>query len=166
MDHLPRAVHLDRMLHRGIYSIDGEKNIKTAWTFRNVFSKLIGITPEYTRGDRIIAWSVFLYSFGYQFILTFLLVVLYNAVSPWPMKWWGYYFLVVSLIVPGIVAAISTVWFSIGGAIDLRRLFIDLKNRKDNPLDDGRVEGNMSLADKAILEEIDKEQKEKEDHQA
>ena len=160
--------NLDRMLHRGIYSIDGEKNIKTAWTFRNVFSKLIGITPEYTRGDRIIAWSVFLYSFGYQFILTFLLVVLYNAVSPWPMKWWGYYFLVVSLIVPGIVAAISTVWFSIGGAIDLRRLFIDLKNRKDNPLDDGRVEGNMSLADKAILEEIDKEQKEKEkeDHQA
>lgn len=158
--------NLDRMLHRGIYSIDGEKNIKTAWTFRNVFSKLIGITSEYTRGDKIIAWSVFLYSFVYKFIITFLLVVLYNAVSPWPMKWWGYYFLVVSLIVPGIVAAISTVWFSIGGAIDLRRLFIDLKNRKDNPLDDGRVEGNMSLADKAILEEIDKEQEEKEDHKA
>lgn len=147
--------NLDRILHRGIYSIDGEKNIKTAWNFRNMFSKLIGITSEYTRGDKIIAWSVFLYSFGYQFVLTFLLVILYNAVSPWPMKWWGYYFLVVTLIVPGLVAAISTVWFSIGGAMDLRQLFIDLKNRKDNPLDDGRVEGNMSLADKAILEEID-----------
>lgn len=151
--------NLERMLHRGAYSIDGEKNIKTAWSLRNVFSKLIGITPEYTRGDKIIAWSVFLYSFGYQFIISFLLVLLCNAVSPWPMQWWGYYFLIVSLIIPGIGAAISTIWFSIGGVIDLRRLFIDLRARKENPLDDGRVEGNMSLADKAILEKIEKERK-------
>jgi hypothetical protein len=60
------------------------------------------------------------------------------------------------LLVPGIVAAISTFWFGIGGAVDLYRLFRDLKVRIVNPLDDGRVEGHVSLADKAELEKIDK----------
>lgn len=35
-----------------------------------------------------------------------------------------------------------------GGIIDLRRMFRDLAARKDNPLDDGRVEGHVSLADR------------------
>ena len=63
-----------------------------------------------------------------------------------------------SMLVPGFVAAISTVWFSIGGLRDLRQLFRDLKTRKIDVLDDGRVEGNMSVADKARFEAIDKRQ--------
>ena len=63
-----------------------------------------------------------------------------------------------SMRVPGFVAAISTVWFSIGGLRDLRQLFRDLKTRKIDVLDDGRVEGNMSVADKARFEAIDKRQ--------
>ena len=55
------------------------------------------------------------------------------------------------------MAAITAVWFGIGGVIDLRRMFIDLETRTINVLDDGRVEGNMSLADKAQLEAVDKE---------
>ena len=39
-------------------------------------------------------------------------------------------------------------WFTAGGIIDLRRLFRDLKTRIVNPLDDGRVEGHMSVADR------------------
>ena len=46
--------NLERMLHRGIYSIDGEKHITSPWTWKNLFSKLINITPEYTLGDKII----------------------------------------------------------------------------------------------------------------
>ena len=42
----------------------------------------------------------------------------------------------------------------IGGCIDLRRLFLDLAARVDNPLDDGRVEGNISLMDRQKIEEI------------
>ena len=44
----------------------------------------------------------------------------------------------------------------IRGAVDLRNMFRDLEHRVSNPLDDGRVEGNMSLADKASLEAVDR----------
>ena len=50
----------------------------------------------------------------------------------------------------------TTVWFWIGGVIDIRRLFRDLAARKEsNPLDDGRVEGNVSLADQEQLDQRD-----------
>ena len=40
-----KPYNLDRMLHRGKYSIDGEKRIKSPWTWRSFMGKLIGITP-------------------------------------------------------------------------------------------------------------------------
>ncbi|MDD5727535.1 MAG: hypothetical protein PHV59_03130 [Victivallales bacterium] len=52
---------------------------------------------------------------------------------------------------------ISIFWFGIGGGIDLFRLFRDLKDRVVNPLDNGQVEGHVSLADKAQFEELEHE---------
>jgi hypothetical protein len=46
---------------------------------------------------------------------------------------------------------VSTVWFMIGGIIDARRLFRDLAARLDNPLDNGQVENNVSLVDRAAF---------------
>ena len=146
--------NLDRMLHRGKYAIDGERNIKIKWTLKTIFSNLIGISPEYTRGDRCIAYGLFIYSFVFQFVIMFVVVACWNLFSPWPIEWWGHYFLILQLIVPAILAAITTVWFTVGGIIDMRQLFKDLKSRKDNPLDNGQVEGHMSLADKEDLEAI------------
>ena len=150
--------NLERMLHRGKYSEDGKPAPKMDWSPRNVFAKLIGITPEYTTGDKIIAYGIFGYSFVYRFLGAFLCVVIWNAISPWPKEWWSTYFLVVSMLVPGFVAAVSTVWFTIGGLRDLRQLFRDLRHRKIDVLDDGRVEGNMSVADRARFEAIEKRQ--------
>ncbi len=148
--------NLERMLHRGKYATEGSKNITSVWTWKSVWGKLIGITPEYTRGDKVIAWSVFLYSFVYHFLITFIIVIIWNGFHPWPLEWWGYYFLVVSLVIPGIAAAITTVWFGIGSTIDLVRMFRDLRHRVANPLDNGMVEGHMSLDDKQKLENIDR----------
>lgn len=148
--------NLDRMLHRGIYNLDGDKKEQLEWSFRTVFSKLLGITKEYTAGDKFIAWAFFIYSFVYSFVLIFIVAAVWNVFSPWTTAWWGHYSLVVYLLVPGVMAAISTFWFGIGGFIDLFRLFRDLKARLDDPLDDGWVEGHVSAADKAKFEELEK----------
>ena len=129
-----KPFNLEKMLHRGEYA--DEKSIKPPAVKRSIFSRLIGITPEYTKGDRIIAYSVFCYTFVYRFIFTFIMVVIWNTISPWKPYWWDRYFLITSLIVPGIVAAISSVWFLIGGVIDLKRLFVDLRNRGDIDVND------------------------------
>lgn len=144
--------NLDRLLHRGEYSIDGEKHIKMPWTLRNTMNKLIGINPDYTRGDRFIAWSVFGYAIIYKMGFCFLFVLVWNIISPWPKEWWSHYFYITTIVITGILAIISTIWFLIGGIIDTRRLFIDLSKRVDNPLDDGSVVGHVSRADKAAFE--------------
>ena len=149
--------NLERMLHRGIYNTDGENKTREKWTLSNAFSKLIGITPEYTFGDRCIAWGVFFYSIIYKFFLAFVLVVIWNWVSPWKPAWWGHYFFITTMLIPGIVAFFSTFWFGIGGAIDLFRLFRDLEKRVANPLDNGWVEGHVSLSDKETFDKLEKE---------
>ena len=133
----------------GIYNTDGENKSAERWSWGTIKTKLLGITPEYSRGDRIIAWGVFLYSFIYQFLIVFVLVIIWNEFAPWPIEWWGHYFFITTLLIPGIVAFFSTFWFGIGGAVDLWRLFRDLEHRVVDPLDNGTVEGNVSLSDKA-----------------
>ena len=145
------------MLHRGIYDTEGKASLKTPWTIKNVFGKLIGITPEYTLGDKIIAWSVFIYCFIYQIGICFVAVLLWNIISPWPEIWWSHYFYITCILVSAIIGVVSTFWFLIGGVIDMRRLFRDLKTRKENHLDNGMVSGNVSLADQDALKKANSE---------
>lgn len=154
---MKKPFNLDRMLHRGIYNIDGDKKERLQWSFRTVFNKLLGITKEYTTGDKVIAWFFFLYSFVYSFICIFVVIIAWNVFSPWPIQWWSKYFFIVYLVMPGLMAVISTFWFGIGGFIDLRRMFRDLKTRVTNHLDNGQVDGHVSIADKARFEKIEHE---------
>ncbi len=147
-----KPFNLDRLLHRGVYDVANEYKEPFKWTPANAVKKLIGITPEYTLGDRIIAWSVFGYAIVYKFGFCFVGVLIWNMFSPWPVEWWSTYFLITSLWVTAILGIVSTVWFMIGGFIDIRALFRDLNARTDNPLDNGMVEGHVSLADKAAFE--------------
>ena len=147
--------NLDRMLHRGKYNLDGENKDTEKLTFKNAFRKILGITPEYTKGDKAIAWGFFIYSFVYQFLLVFLLVLVWNSISRWPIEWWSHYFFVVQLVVPGILAFVTTFWFGYGGIKDLIHLFRDLETRKVNHLDNGTVDGHVSLADKAELAAVE-----------
>ena len=151
--------NMDRMLHRGIYSDSGKVVEKSSLrSIRQFFLlKILGIDSQYSRGDKILAWSVFLYSFGYAFGLCFLAVVVWNKFTPWPLEWWGHYFFLKNLLVAGLVGIISTFWFGICGTKDLFKLFHDLETRENDVLDDGRVEGHISTADLAHMKQIEAE---------
>ena len=133
--------NMDKMLYRGAYSVE-ENTLKVEkTTLRNFFfTKILGIDNQYTRSDKVLAWSVFLYSFGYTFLLCCIGVIIWNWITPWPTHYWGHYFFVTHLLVAGIIALISTFWFGICGTKDLRQLFRDLQNKKTDINDNGRVE--------------------------
>ena len=99
-----------------------------------------GINEEYSTGDKCIAWSVFCYSIIYKFFFTFLVVLIWNLIDPWPAKWWAYYFVAVLVVIPGIAALVSSFWFGIGGIRDLYRFLFDLKHRDVIETDNGIVE--------------------------
>ncbi|MPM70324.1 hypothetical protein SDC9_117279 [bioreactor metagenome] len=147
--------NLERILHRGKYNVDGEAKEEIKFDLRNVFTNLLGITQDYTLGDKIISYAVFIQSFVWGFLCTFVGVVIWNAITPWPLAWWGHYFFITIIAIPLVFSVVSVFWFGIGGSIDLVRLFQDLKNRDINPFDNGQVEGNVSLADKARFEKIE-----------
>ena len=136
-----RPFNLDKLLHRGEYADKEEKErMSQAATVKvSLLNHIVGIDEEYTRGDRILAWSVFIYSIGYGLGVVFFGVLFWNLVSPWPQPWWGTYYYVTSLIVPIIVGCISTVWFMWGGIRDGIQLFRDLDRRVIDASDNGFI---------------------------
>ena len=99
-----KPFNLDQLLHRGDYADPEEKaRLKTSDAKKiSIFSKIIGITSEYTRGDRIIAWSVFCYTIVYQIILCFAVVLIWNSFST---SWAGHHiFSALALIVLWVFA--------------------------------------------------------------
>ncbi len=83
--------------------------------------------------------------------------VIWNAFCKWPKEWWATYFWFTSIFMSCLVGIVSTVWFTIGGIVDLRRLFRDLATKKDNFLDNGMVIGGVSASDLAHVKEVEGE---------
>lgn len=141
---------LDRLLHRGKWRVEGEEPPpRPPRTCRGLLRLLAGIGPEHTRSDRILSWSVVAYSYGWKFGVCFIVLVAWNAVSPWSDHAWALYFLVCYVLVQTALVAVTSVWFTVGGVVGLRQLFRDLRHRADvDPLDNGMVAGGISLADR------------------
>ena len=153
--------NMDRMLHRGIYSESGKQVEKKPFNLKTFLNKnILGIDDQYTKGDKILAWSVMIYSLGYGFLAMFVAVIIWNAIDKWNAQYWGMYFFVKQFAVVGLIGIVTTVWFAIGGTRDLFRLFKDLEEKEADELDDGRVAGNMSVADAAKMKAAEEAAKE------
>ena len=140
---------MDRMLHRGKYSVDGEHeevNLEGARGWKSM-----GIGKEFTRGDKILSFaSMFMSLFFWAvFIVGTILYLVFGATDDTWSKWW--LFRVVFAIT---ISLVVLVWFLYGGIRNLKELFQTLKTAERNDMDDGRVVGHHSLADEETFDDI------------
>ncbi|WPJ96111.1 hypothetical protein SH580_00160 [Coraliomargarita algicola] len=147
-----KPYNLDRLLHRGEYDVANEYKPPFKWTLHNALQQLVGRPRSIVIGDKVIAWSVVTYAIIYELGLCFVGVLIWNMILPWSSSQWSNYFLITSLWGTGILGIVSTVWFFLGGIIDIRKLFRDLAARIDDPLNNGMVGGHVSLVDQAAFE--------------
>jgi hypothetical protein len=58
---------MDRLFHRGKYRREGQEVIAEKSSWKTLYKFFVGIDSQYTKGDKILAWSVFIWSFGWGF---------------------------------------------------------------------------------------------------
>ena len=129
------------MLHRGEYaSKEDSLNINNL-PVRGLRA-LIGMGHEFNRRDKIL----YLATIGWTFLwaTVFISGLIYNLIFDvttvfWVNFWRCYVWLML------ILSAITTVWFTFGGMLDLKKMFILLSNMKRNDMDDGTVVDHHNL---------------------
>lgn len=139
--------NLDRMLHRGAYRREDDRSPIVAPALGQGWKRVVlGFDDQFTRGDRALSASVFVYSMG--LFAVWLAVVAWNTlVGRFSGEAWATYFLVMNVGVGLAVGAVTLVWFTVGGARDLRQLFTRLKTLQRDAHDDGRVIGHANADD-------------------
>lgn len=137
---------LDMLLHRNEHAINEDRQPEVVGgRVPGRFWKAMGMTAEFTRGDRIIYYLKVGWT-GFWFV-TFVLGTAWALVFGIPTELWaGWWTFVVAL--SALVGAVTIVWFLWGGTIDLLQLFRDLRERERDELDDGTV---FHLGDAAVI---------------
>ena len=128
-------MNMDKLLNRGIYSIKEEikvidENVKPIF-------KIIGIGKEFTIEDKI----TYLVSYIWNIFFTLVFVVgtiynLYNDVSDesW-MVYWKY-----QVYMNVVFSFIIIIWFTIGGFVDIKKMFRSLSSSERDHGDTGWVD--------------------------
>ncbi len=132
---------MDRMLNRGRYALADDATVPAEVAARRRrklnWSRLLGFDSDFTFWDKIVSGGIFFWS---MFWLTIAVIgTVWNLIHRWPTQVWATYWLVVGIILPVIVAAVTLVWFGIGGVIDIQRFFARLASMKRDARDDGSV---------------------------
>ena len=127
-------MNMDKLLNRGEYSIKEEKkivdkNVKTVW-------RVFGIGNEFTIEDKI----TYLVSYVWNIFFTVVFVIgtvynLSNSVSDdsW-MVYWKY-----QVYINVVFSFVIIIWFSIGGFIDIKKMFSSLSSTQRDHQDSGWV---------------------------
>ena len=132
--------NLDKLLHRGPYAVEGDV-VKGASEKESAWVKL-GLSKEFSMGDKVIFFSLLgISSFWFLIFVTGTIYhFAFGTSEQFWLTYWKYY-IPVSLI----LAVIMVVWMSIGGLLDVRKMFRLLKTIKRDAHDDGWVESEENL---------------------
>ena len=134
---------LEQLLHRGKYSI-ADESIQGSNAKIGSLQTLIGIGKDFTFRDKIV--YVLMVAWIGLVVVGFAGISIYNFVVDVQASWWARFWqLYVWLSL--ICGAVTTVWFTIGGFIDMKHLFERLSKSRIDEQDDGRV-----IKDERIVE--------------
>ena len=128
-------VNMDKLLNRGKYSIKKETKIIDEKVIPIL--KIFGIGKEFTIEDKIIYLVSFVWNIFFTLVFVFGTIYnLYNDVSDesW-MLYWKY-----QIYINIVFSFIIIIWFTIGGFIDIKKMFISLDSDKRDHGDSGWVE--------------------------
>ncbi|MCC6683039.1 MAG: sodium:solute symporter [Phycisphaeraceae bacterium] len=144
------SFNLERMLHRGRYQRvdDNTPQVPSARIkpLRNWKRILLGFDEQFTLGDKIQSVAVFSYSMA--LFTVFISVIIWDRlISRLSPDGWATYFWIMNILLALAVGLVTSVWFTIGGVIDLRKMFHRLATMERNVLDDGRVVGHVNAED-------------------
>ena len=128
--------NMDKLLHRGKYAV-AEDNVATRGERISLWQKLLGIDHQFTLGDKILSISVFAWTMFW--VAVFVVVTAWNFIWPLSTGWWSNYWYIVAILMPLVLGVITSIWFTVGGIRDLRRLFVHLQTSARDVLDDGTV---------------------------
>ena len=134
------------MLHRGKYAIDEPQSAKADKPVHRL-ATLIGMGREFNLRDKIVYVITTCWTFAW--VLLFLVVTIYSITvgvktESWVKFWRVYIFLMLS------VSTITTIWFTIGGIWDIKKMFSLLGKIKRNDLDDGMVTDHHNVGEEPI----------------
>ena len=134
LDKSQQDFDMDKLLNRGKYVIADEYKVIDVQPSKGL--KMLGIGKEFTRGDKLIYILTYCWIIGWT--LVFIIGTVYNLIYPvtdlsW-MKFW-YIYLGINLV----IAVIVVLWFTVGGFIDIKSMFSQLRSMERDDRDDGFV---------------------------
>ena len=129
--------NMDRMLHRNQYARSEDAVAsRTRSSIGGWKRLLLGFDESFTRGDKAISWSLFLWTTFW--FASFVLISLWNLFQPWNNRlWWQW--VVLQLVLSIILSPVTTIWFTWGALRDLRRMLLIFRHRAVDVRDNGQV---------------------------
>jgi solute:Na+ symporter, SSS family len=126
---------LDRLLHHGKYAIADDSTEVTDKPVRG-WQAVFGMNKDFTFADKIIYSAITVWTVASA--AAFFIVLAYKAMfgiskETWTSFWHFYVWMVLVLTVG------TTIWFTFGGLIDLKKMFERLETMKHDKGDDGTV---------------------------
>jgi Na+/proline symporter len=134
-----KPFNMDRLLHRGEYATEDstEKARQVEKKKRRTLAELIGIDKDFSFLDKILYTFVSSWSFIVSGV--FLIGLALNKTGVVKLDHWKAFWHLYVLLSVGL-GIITTIWFTIGGCVDLADLLRRLKHRTRDEHDDGSVE--------------------------
>jgi SSS family solute:Na+ symporter len=128
-----RIYDFDRLFHRGAHAVP-EEEVRGTMAERGW--KMLGITKEFTRGDRIIYITNYLWTFGWfgVFLIGTIINLGHEVSDTTWMRFWKIY-----LGIQIGMAIVTVVWFTTGGFLDLREMLRRLRTQERDHSDQGFV---------------------------